>query len=96
MLPLLRKAINILLYESNFEARYILFIIKKIFVNNLKINNPFGVAYYCNEGRNITEWNKLKANIEYKKIKDDIIQSSGEIKTEFTYIPNNKKWTDLI
>lgn len=95
-IQLLRKAINTLLYTNNYEAGYVLFIIKKIHVNNLVINNPFGVAYYCNEGRNIKEWKKIQTNIEFKSIKNEIVQTNDEDKVKFTYKPNSKKWTDMI
>lgn len=95
-IQLLRKAINTLLYTNNYEAEYILFIIKKIHINNMVINNPFGIAYYCNEGRNIKEWKKIKTNIEFKSIKNEIIQSNDENKVKFTYKAVNKKWNDLI
>jgi len=69
---------------------------KKIHVNSLVLNNPFGVAYYCNEGRNIKEWKKIQTNIEFKSIKNEIIQTNDdENKVKFTYKPN-KKWNDLI
>jgi len=96
-IQLLRKAINTLLYTKNYEAGYVLFIIKKIHINSLVINNPFGVAYYCDEGRNIKEWKKIQTNIEFKSIKNEIIQTNDdENKVKFTYKPNNKKWTDMI
>lgn len=95
-IQLLRKVINTLLYTNNYEAGYVLFIIKKIHVNNLVINNPFGIAYYCNEGRNIKEWNKIQTNIEFKNIKNEIVQNNEEDKVKFTYTPNSKKWTDMI
>jgi hypothetical protein len=96
-IQLLRKVINTLLYTNNYEAGYVLFIIKKIHVNNLVINNPFGIAYYCNEGRNIKEWNKIQTNIEFKSIKNDIVQENDdENKVKFKYTPNGKKWTDMI
>lgn len=96
-IQLLRKVINQLLYTNSYEAEYILFIIKKIHINKLKINNPFGLVSYCNEGRNITEWRTKKASQEYLKIKDNINQyDENENKVEFSYKPNNKKFTDLI
>lgn len=93
---LLRKVINQLLYTNNYEAEYVLFIIKKIHISKSKINNPFGLASYCNEGRNITEWKSKKIDIEYQAIKNEIIQSNDEDKVKFTYVPSNKKCTDLI
>jgi len=95
-IQLLRKVISTLLYTNNYEAGYVLFIIKKIHVNSLVLNNPFGVAYYCNEGRNIKEWKKIQTNIEFKSIKNEIVQPNDENKVKFTYKPNDKKWTDLI
>jgi hypothetical protein len=95
-IQLLRKVINQLLYTNNYEAGYVLFIVKKIHINKLKINNPFGLTSYCNEGRNIDEWKRLKTNEEYKNIKNEIVQYETEDKVNFTYNPNNKKWTDLI
>lgn len=95
-IQILRKVINQLLYTNNYEATYVLFIVKKIHINKLKINNPFGLVSYCNEGRNIEEWTKLKVNKEYKNIKNEVIQYESDSKIEFTYTPNNKKWTDLI
>jgi len=96
-IQLLRKAVNTLLYTNNYEAGYVLFIIKKIHVNNLVINNPFGIASYCNEGRNIKEWKKIQTNIEFKSIKNEIVQTNDdENKVKFTYKPNDKKWTDMI
>ncbi|MBU3186547.1 hypothetical protein [Clostridium estertheticum] len=95
-IQLLRKAINILLNENPYSAEYVLFIIKKIHVNNLVINNPFGIAYYCHEGRNIKEWKKIQTNIKFKEIKNEIVQvNDDENKVKFTYKPN-KKWNDLI
>lgn len=96
MLPLLRKAINKLINESNFEAEYVLFIVKKVHINGLKMNNPYGLGYYCAEGRYITEWKTKKTNIEYQSIKKEIIQVNDEDRVKFTYAPSNKKWTDLI
>jgi len=96
VMALLRKAINKFLYVDNYEAEYVLFIEKKVHINELKINNPYGLAYYCAEGRYIAEWKAMKTNIEYKIIKNEIIQGGNEDKVQFTYKPNNKKWTDLI
>lgn len=93
---LLRKVINQLIHDNNYEAEYVLFIVKKVYVNGLKINNPFGLTYYCNEGRNIAEWKSKKTNIEYQNIKDEVVKSSDDNKVQFTYKPNNKKWTDLV
>lgn len=95
-IQILRKVINDLLYKNNYEAEYVLFIIKKIHINRLKINNPFGLVSYCNEGRNIEEWKKEKINEEYKNIKCDIKINYDNNKIEFNYKPNLKKWTDLI
>ena len=95
-IQLLRKVINQLINDNHYEAEYVLFILKKIHINNLKINNPFGLGSYCNEGRNITEWKKIKTNIEFKSIKNEIVQNNDENKVKFTYKPINKKWTDLI
>ena len=95
-IQILRKVISQLLYTNNYEAEYILFIVKKIHINKLKINNPFGLINYCNDGRNIAEWNKLKVNQQYKEIKNDIITTEGDNKVNFTYKPINKKWTDII
>lgn len=95
-ISLLRKVINQLIYTNQYEAEYVLFILKKIHINNLKINNPFGLASYCNEGRNITEWKNIKINIQFKGMKDKIIQGNDENKVKFTYNPDGKKWTDLI
>jgi len=95
-ISLLRKVINQLIYTNQYSAEYVLFIVKKIHINNLKINNPFGLGSYCNEGRNITEWKNIKINIEFKGIKDQIIQGNSENKVKFTYNPDGKKWTDLI
>jgi hypothetical protein len=95
VLQVLRKVINQLLYTNNYDAEYILFIVKKIHINNLKINNPFGLTSYCNEGRNKDEWKKQKIKEEYNNIKKEIIQYDDKDKLKFTYKPN-KKWTDLI
>jgi hypothetical protein len=92
----LRKVINQLLYTNNYAAEYVLFIVKKIHINKLKINNPFGLVNYCNDGRNIDDWAKQKANREFENIKNDILQYEEDNKVEFIYQPNNKKWTDLI
>ena len=94
--PLLMKVINQLLYTNNYEAEYILYIVKKVHTNGLKINNPFGLTYYCNDGRNITEWKSKKTNIEYQNIKNAIVQNDNVKKVQFMYKPSNKKWTDLI
>ena len=95
-IQLLRKVINQLLYTNKYEAGYVLFILKKIHINKLKINNPFGLGSYCNEGRNITEWKVIKTNEEYKSIKDKIIQNNDKEEIKFLYKEDNKKWTDLI
>jgi hypothetical protein len=95
-IQLLRKVINQLLYTNNYEAEYVLFILKKIHISKSKINNPFGLGSYCNEGRNITEWKAKKVNEEYKAIKDNIISDNKEEGVKFNYKPNNKKQTDLI
>jgi len=95
VIALLRKAINKFLYVDNYEAEYVLFIEKKVHINGLKINNPYGLAYYCAEGRYITEWKAIKTNIEYQSLKNEMIQPNNEDKLKFTYKPN-KKWNDLI
>ena len=95
-IQLLRKVINQLLNDNNYDAEYVLYILKKIHNNKLKINNPFGLGSYCNEGRNITEWKTIKTNKEYQTIKNEIIQSNKNEEITFTYKKNNKKWTDLI
>lgn len=95
-IQLLRKVINQLLNDNKYDAEYVLFILKKIHINKLKINNPFGLGSYCNEGRNITEWKAKKASQEYIKIKDEITKIDDMNKVEFVYKKNNKKWTDLI
>ena len=97
-IQILRKVINELLYKNNYEAEYILFILEKIYNNKLKLNNPFGIKSYCNEGRNIDEWNKIKINKKFNKMKRQFNQY--DIKNDnivhFTYKSNNKKWTDII
>jgi hypothetical protein len=95
-IQILRKVISQLLYTNNYEAEYILFIVKKIHINKFKINNPFGLVSYCNEGRYITEWNKKKSSQEYNKIKDQINKSIDIEKIDYKYQPNIKKWTDII
>lgn len=95
-IQILRKVINQLLYTNHYDAEYIMFILKKIYINKLKINNPFGLINYCNEGRNIDEWNKIKINQEFQNIKNEIITYENDNKVDFTYKPINKKWTDII
>lgn len=96
-IQILRKVINQLLYKNNYDADYVLYILKKIHNNNLKINNPFGLINYCNDGRNLDQWKKEKTNEEFKSIKNDLIHYDSEKnEIKFTYKPNEKKWTDLI
>lgn len=96
-IQILRKVINQLLYKNNYNAEYILFMLMKIYNNNLKINNPFGLINYCNDGRNLDEWKKIKINEQFKNMQNDInMQNDNEDKVNYTYIPQNKKWTDLI
>lgn len=95
-IQILRKVINQLISVNKYEAEYVLYIIKKIHINKFKINNPFGLVSYCNEGRYITEWNKKKASQEYNKIKDQINTSNDSEKINYKYQPNIKKWTDII
>ena len=66
---------------------------KKIHINKLKINNPFGLGSYCNEGRNITEWKSKKTNEEYKIIKDNIVKENWEVLTFKTW-KLTKKWLE--
>ena len=96
-IQILRKVINQLLYKNNYKAEYILFMLIKIHNNNLKINNPFGLINYCNDGKNLDEWNKKQINKEYQNIKDKIIQCNNiDNKLNFNYKPNNRKWSDMI
>jgi hypothetical protein len=98
-IQILRKVINQLLYTDKYEAEYILFIVKKIHINNLKINNPFGLKSYCNEGRNQDEWRKININKQYNNIKENIntdFEIDENKKVVFKYKSNKKKWTDLI
>lgn len=96
-IQILRKVINQLLYKNNYVAEYILFVLKKIYVNKLKINNPFGLINYCNDMRNFEEWKKNKTNEEYKNIKDKIIQNEETNNNiNFNYKPTDKKWSDII
>lgn len=97
-IQVLRKVINQLLYKNNYEVEYILFILKKIHINNLKINNPFGIKSYCDEGRNKNEWNNKKINKKFKNIKENFIPEQNEVDKGviFTYKSDKKKWTDLI
>lgn len=96
-LPILRKVINQLIHTNNYDADYVLFMVKKIHNNNFKINNPFGLINYCNNVKNLEEWQKKKINEEYKNIKDEIVSYDINNEIDFKYIPNNRKrWTDLI
>lgn len=94
-LSVLRKVINQLIYTNKYETEYILFILKKIHNNNLKINNPFGLVNYCNDGRNIGEWNKKKINKEFQNVKDKIVQYDNN-ELDYKYKPVSKRWSDII
>jgi hypothetical protein len=94
-LQLLRKVIKQLIHEKKYKSEYVLFVLEYINKNNKPINNPFGLLNYCNEGSILNLYNKQLINKQYKEIKSDITNYS-ENKVEFTYKPNNKKWTDLL
>lgn len=97
VISILRKVINQLLYKNNYNAEYILHVLIKIHNNNFKIYNPFGLINYCNDGRNLDEWKKIKVNEQFKSMQSNISsQYDNENKVNFVYAPNDKKWTDLI
>jgi hypothetical protein len=95
-LQILRKVIKQLIHEKNNSADYVLFVLEFIHKNNKPINNPFGLANYCNEGRLKTEFKNQEISKKYKEVKKDLddILEIQEIK--FKYRPTTKKWTDLI
>lgn len=94
-LQILRKAVKQLL-SKDIEARYILHIIKYIHSNNKPLNNPFGIASYCLEGRNIDAWNKMKINKKFKEMDKEIEKIEKEDVVKFTYKLSKKRITDII
>lgn len=93
VLQLLRKAINDLV--KLYEADYILWSVKSCKTKNIRITHPMGLKSICSDNRFLDEWNKIKINKEYEKIKDEItMQTSKEV--SFKYVPSRKKVTDII
>ena len=95
-LQILRKVIKQLIHEKNNPARYVLFVLNYIHKNNKSINNPFGLASYCNEGRLKTEFKNKEISIKYKEVKKDLDDKLNINEMKFNYKPTTKKWTDLI
>lgn len=96
-LQILRKVIKQLIHEKNNSADYVLFVLNYIHKNNKPINNPFGLANYCNEGRLKTEFNRQLINEKYKQInKENKLNIDTENEVKFTYTISKKKETDIL
>lgn len=91
-LVVLRKAINDI--TKTYGADYLLYVMKWIKANNKPINYPMGLKNYCNSDLR-DKWKAIKINEEYKKIKNEKIETSDEV-VKFTYKPSNKRFTDII
>ena len=95
-LQILRKVIKQLIHEKNNSADYVLFVLEFIHKNNKPINNPFGLANYCNEGRLKTEFKKITIRDEYNKTINTKKLNTSDDNIVFTYTPTNKKITDIL
>lgn len=93
VIQILRKAINDLV--KLYSVDYILWVVKSFKLKGIKISHPMGLKSLCSDNRFLDEWNKIKINKEYKKIKNEInMQTSEEV--TFKYIPSKKRITDII
>ena len=91
-LVVLRKMINDI--TKLYGADYLLYVMKWIKANNKTINYPAGLKGYCNSDLR-DKWKSIKINEEYKKIKNEKIETSDEV-VKFIYKPSKKKFTDII
>lgn len=92
-IQILRKAINDL--AKLYDTDYILWVIKSCKPKGIKISHPMGLKSLCSDNRFLDEWNKIKINKEYKKIKSEINMQTSEDVT-FKYMPSKKRITDII
>ena len=95
-LQILRKVIKQLIHEKNIEAEYMLFVLNYITNNKKPINNPFGLANYCNEGRVRSEYNKIKIREQYNEMEKPSEIDISTNKNGYKYKPTNKRITDII
>lgn len=93
VIQILRKAINDL--AKLYDADYILWVIKSCKLKGIKISHPMGLKSLCSDNRFLDEWNKIKINKEYEKIKNEINMQTSEDVT-FKYMPSKKRITDII
>lgn len=93
VIQILRKAINDL--AKLYDTDYILWVIKSCKPKGIKISHPMGLKSLCSDNRFLDEWNKIKINKEYKKIKSEINMQTSEDVT-FKYMPSKKRITDII
>lgn len=93
VIQILRKAINDL--AKLYDTDYILWVIKSCKPKGIKISHPMGLKSLCSDNRFLDEWNKIKINKEYKRIKSEINMQTSEDVT-FKYMPSKKRITDII
>lgn len=92
---LIKKAINQLVHDKNYEADYVLYVIRYIKNHQRKINTPFGLLNYCDSLEMKNTYKKYKTIVEYDKIKNIEIDYEPEV-IKFTYKKSDRKITDLI
>ena len=70
VIVLLNKAINEMIFKKNISPDFLLFTLKYIHSNNMKLNSIFGVYYYINNYKIKNEYKKSKNEnkIDFKNI----------------------------
>lgn len=69
----MKKQVNIILKklidDKDAPSEYVLWMLKKIKNESLKLNTPFGLEHYLSNGHNYNEFKTLKTKEEYLKMK---------------------------
>ena len=92
VLQLLRKCIKD--WVELYEVDYVLYVLKKVGEEGIKLQYPQGLKRLLDESRYKEGWQKIKILQDYNKEKDKKMGISDDVK--FKYNPKNKKITDII
>jgi hypothetical protein len=93
VLQLLRKVIKDIV--ELYDVDYIIWALKRCREEGVNLQYPQGMKRMLDNSEYKKEWNKGKVNIEYNKLKSDVINNiSSDVM--FEYKPSKRKVSDII